>query len=784
MPVKDNMETDYFTAESGAALDGSVGVPSETEILARLVTFLGQQPSRSLPLSEIREQLPPSLRPHAQETTNVRKWLHNFPGLLELSGEPGREHVCLTVGKPLQPGRSGGMFSDAITVLDGPSSTLEDSPSTAPMTPPEGAPRSIPESESANKDSSGAGLKILLVAEEAAGTGPKVAAPCKASGGDDIDDVCNPATVQLRGLPFRASVADIKAFLGNHAGNLAPTEQCIRLLHNRDGRPSGFARVQFTTPEAACACRQDMHRQPMGDRYVEVLACSDRDRKAKNRRNSDSADPSSGVSTDANFDPAERDRLLQECREHMRHPDRHHLLLSTLGTALSAPSRAYLRRMNLGLKHFLARFPHEFRVEGPKGGEKVIWAGAGCSIPTGADPFSYGVLLERPPGNLPLGKLPIADPVETVAAADAAAGAGLREPLTPTSTPLHGAGKQTPHHVIATPSDWGTPGPGLLHAHPGGQASCVDPWGSCSGWPQYSAAASTLCLQQWANAATAPSDGLACAGGAVSSQNPAASGARAAATAKKGSRAETTAARSHAHLHPQSHPFAHALPGAVQGEPPPVSKSCLRLRGLPFSMTVQDVLAFVAQHEVAERIADVPNAAQLLLKANGRPSGQAVIQMRSCSDAAMAQSALQGQVISGRYIEVFVYGDEGLETNPRIPDAGVGAPPPAPPVPPIGGASMDIQGQACFGDVGGPMDPSVAGLGWRPNVAATGMQWDQPLWGAPCPPPVFTDVNWISLFNDLNIADGAAAGSKPEEGGPVIAPVQVAEPPPGGTMLV
>lgn len=144
-----------------------------------------------------------------------------------------------------------------------------------------------------------------------------------------------------------------------------------------------------------------------------------------------------------------------------------------------------------------------------------------------------------------------------------------------------------------------------------------------------------------------------------------------------GAKAETPAARSHAHLHPQSHPFAHrppalgkeaaaaasanaAAPGAAITEAgaPDSNVAAVRLRGLPFSMSVQDVLAFFAQYDVADRIADGPQAAQLLPKANGRPSGQARVQMRTRLDAEVVQNALHHQWIGGRYIEVFVYGEE------------------------------------------------------------------------------------------------------------------------------
>jgi hypothetical protein len=139
---------------------------------------------------------------------------------------------------------------------------------------------------------------------------------------------------------------------------------------------------------------------------------------------------------------------------------------------------------------------------------------------------------------------------------------------------------------------------------------------------------------------------------------------------KKLNKGETASSRSHAHLHPQSHPFAHQPPGGgtviavgtegrsgCEGDQNS-NVAALRLRGLPFTMSEQDVLAFFSQHDVADCIAEISRAAQLLPKANGRPSGQARVQMRSRRDAEIAQSALDRQWIGGRYIEVFVYGDE------------------------------------------------------------------------------------------------------------------------------
>lgn len=79
----------------------------------------------------------------------------------------------------------------------------------------------------------------------------------------------------------------------------------------------------------------------------------------------------------------------------------------------------------------------------------------------------------------------------------------------------------------------------------------------------------------------------------------------------------------------------------------------LRLRGLPFSSTEQDVLAFFAKHDIVEMIADEASVCKLMTKANGKPSGQAIVKMRSPEDVTQACKILDGQWIGTRYIEVF-----------------------------------------------------------------------------------------------------------------------------------
>jgi hypothetical protein len=79
----------------------------------------------------------------------------------------------------------------------------------------------------------------------------------------------------------------------------------------------------------------------------------------------------------------------------------------------------------------------------------------------------------------------------------------------------------------------------------------------------------------------------------------------------------------------------------------------LRLRGLPYQCTEQDIYAFFAKHEMVEHIADVPKAVKLIQKANGKASGQAIVEMASKEAADLARIHINGQWMGTRYVEVF-----------------------------------------------------------------------------------------------------------------------------------
>lgn len=682
--------------------EGSGDGPSDGVLLSQLIQLLSRRPKQSLLLSDLAALLPGSLRNRAKEKGGLGQWIQMYGSLFRIDGQPGKEAVILTIqSMGSDPGLEGAEQASA----------AQAGYSSLP-------PGFSPQEDAATPQGGHFGGEEM---PSAPGLDGEVDPNSSAFVVQFDEEVEGHLAIQLRGLPYKATVEDVRSFLGGHAANLSE-ENPIHLVLNRDGRPSGFARVVFNSAEAARACRDDLHLRGMEDRYVEVFLYPERPSKGRSRRIEDGS-ASERALTLADAAGVTKEQVVRECRNEMSAPGKRRMLLSMLGVTLSQGSRAYLKQIDQGLKHFLAQFPVEFAVEGAKGCEYVTYS-----------PIHLSEAISSGPG-------PVAPGYQRASAGSTggpAAAGPCSEGKVPTSpkpckSPAPQDGMASAGRGLATPSDWGTPAPGhggswansMLNNLPNGAPWNVPPWpgagagagnpeggaggpgddenvwGATPGWPLMQPLASSA--MQWPGSVppwnSESSFGSWCNPGAAAFDQAAAAAqqnaAAAAALSTLGLDPAALAALASAYGAAAAAAAAGGGPGAPAVQPPgPVAPqaqqqqqgqhqnaaslgqqqaaassggyvesgvAAIRLRGLPFTSTEQDVLAFFAQHDVVDRISDGPKAVNLLTRSNGRSSGQAVVNMRDRTDAELAQRVLNGQWMGNRYIEVFLHGDETTE---------------------------------------------------------------------------------------------------------------------------
>mmetsp|Transcript_89718 Transcript_89718/g.159454 ORF Transcript_89718/g.159454 Transcript_89718/m.159454 type:complete len:936 (+) Transcript_89718:90-2897(+) len=822
----------------------------EPALLSQLVQLLGQRQRHSLLLSDLGALLPGSLRHGVKEKGGLRSWLQKYPELFQVSGLPGKESVTLLLG-----------------------TTIRDS-----------APR----------------------AEEASGA-PAPVGPQHAQSAAELEhtkrmeDEENESAVQLRGLPYRATVQDVKNFLGQHARNLRDEQNSVQLVLNRDGRPSGFGRVQFTRPEAARAVRDTLHMHVMEvagaplpnskadkeARYVEIFLYSERPNKLRFKK---TVGDSMETQEDAEIEAlgVTKQQVIEECRLHMNMPGKGTLLLSMLGVALSPPSRLYLKKTDQGLKHFLAQYPDEFSVDGTKGRECIVYHPAMRNGTMNSDlPANYNAVMAATKPDAQMMQAP-AEMFSRPAVSSSRMGPPSSAPLPVGSVGSSGGGsrrgseyagsisdlKKERRHSLAedtvpqipeSPKVTYTPnlyGDGMGHIndtplgqHPGMQTpsdwGSVPPTPECRGMPrrQSPGANGTTAAAAAAGAGTAPAgatqhpnlpagyplanwsawamppacwpplvppvecqvDGLQAAfAGWTRGMNmgntlpmPGAS-----ATPDAASLAAMVAAMNQLQ-NPCANPWAglptpgvpavpevgtapaaeqpdviqmflqqaqqaqeqmnSAVPPAQLQElspnpaaSPDAEYAAVRLRGLPYDATEQDVLAWFAKYEVVEHIADSNKAVRIFNKNNGKPMGLAVVMLNSREDANYVVQTLSGQTMGTRYIEVFHHTEGEAGTDKAIirgttggtsgtPQASQPKSKASPEVvnpSPFDGAS-DTGGSGGSG-AGSTLGPNPFPSGWPQLPLPTGFP------GFPGIAPPFTpaparetDPNWEALFGFL-----------------------------------
>uniref|UniRef100_A0A4W5JYQ5 Epithelial splicing regulatory protein 2 n=1 Tax=Hucho hucho TaxID=62062 RepID=A0A4W5JYQ5_9TELE len=100
-------------------------------------------------------------------------------------------------------------------------------------------------------------------------------------------------------------------------------------------------------------------------------------------------------------------------------------------------------------------------------------------------------------------------------------------------------------------------------------------------------------------------------------------------------------------------PSSSMVPMPVLATPPYLTtgstRDCVRLRGLPYTAAIEDILEFMGEHTIDIK----PHGVHMVLNQQGRPSGDAFIQMRSADRAFMVAQKCHKKMMKDRYVEVF-----------------------------------------------------------------------------------------------------------------------------------
>ncbi|XP_072013370.1 epithelial splicing regulatory protein 1-like [Amphiura filiformis] len=131
----------------------------------------------------------------------------------------------------------------------------------------------------------------------------------------------------------------------------------------------------------------------------------------------------------------------------------------------------------------------------------------------------------------------------------------------------------------------------------------------------------------------------------------------------------------HPHLiHGIPHPFPAHIPGHMPvpaaAVPAGLVRDCIRMRGLPFTATIEDIMAFLG--EFADFIR--PQGVHMVYNLQGKPNGEAFIQMLTAEKAFHTAGKCHMKYMGTRFIEVFQCSAEEMSymltggvVNPKPP---------------------------------------------------------------------------------------------------------------------
>eukprot|EP00397_Hematodinium_sp_SG-2012_P001722 GEMP01001727.1.p1 GENE.GEMP01001727.1~~GEMP01001727.1.p1 ORF type:complete len:829 (+),score=206.74 GEMP01001727.1:165-2651(+) len=334
----------------------------ENSLVRLFITILQSRPMQSLLLSDLGALMNMKLRHAIKEKGGLRTWIQRYPQHFVIRDQPGKELV--TLADPRTDGEANELPTNAGKPWRRASRSSIDNDGTYHAD----YARNLCSNNNGREGRVENGVQF---------DDHEVDLGLDRDSEDEYDAIFEVQPIlQLRGLPYRAQVDDIVDFLGDHVALLKkPTRNSIELVMQRDGRPSGFARVHFLTAQAARECRDRLHMQRMNERYVEIFLHNEPLSRRKNDGQNYSVHHMPDVHHEKNADGTERDadaEVLRECIAYLKQQGKF-VLLSMLGVALSPQSREYLKENDQGLKQFLVNYP-ELCVEGSKGCEWVGFA--------------------------------------------------------------------------------------------------------------------------------------------------------------------------------------------------------------------------------------------------------------------------------------------------------------------------------------------------------------------------------------------------------------------------
>ncbi|XP_071511327.1 LOW QUALITY PROTEIN: epithelial splicing regulatory protein 1-like, partial [Diadema antillarum] len=115
---------------------------------------------------------------------------------------------------------------------------------------------------------------------------------------------------------------------------------------------------------------------------------------------------------------------------------------------------------------------------------------------------------------------------------------------------------------------------------------------------------------------------------------------------------------------PQQPVLPPVIPIPMPLPPPPqhfitagVVRDCIRMRGLPYNASIEDIMCFLG--ECAQYIR--PHGVHMVLNVQGKPNGEAFIQMTSADRACLAAQTCHMKYMRERYVEVFQCSGEEMQ---------------------------------------------------------------------------------------------------------------------------